>query len=155
MSFDIVPVAAWTQRIADNRAAALERIENDPARAAQWAEHLAARRAYGRVLGRRGRDPLFIHTPAYDDAVEAAQAPYLEHFEADLGAGGWRAINEAHYALIATALDRITAEAGDRDGPVRVLILFGAWHKYWFLRQLERRDDVHLVDARAYFAQTR
>lgn len=152
LGFAIIPVAAWTPAIADDRAAALARIEADPAREAQWSAHLAARRTYSQTVGGRAQDPLFIHSPAYDQAVEAAQAPYLTHFEADLGPGGWGAINEAHFALIAEALDRIAAEREPDDAePARVLILFGAWHKHWFLRALSERSDVRLIPAAPLF----
>lgn len=153
LGFAIIPVAAWTPTIADDRAAALARIEADPEREAQWTAHLAARRTYTQTVGSRAQDPLFIHSPAYDQAVEAAQAPYLTHFDTDLGPGGWGAINEAHYALIAEALDQIAAErASDAAEPARVLILFGAWHKHWFLRALSERGDVRLIPAAALFA---
>ena len=83
-------------------------------------------------------DPLRIHTRRYDEIVKLGMQPYSELFNDDLGPGGWENINRAHYALIEKVLDS-QAYAGQR-----ILITFGAWHKYWFIEQLEQRDDIVL-----------
>ena len=36
----------------------------------------------------------------------------------------------------------------------RILITFGAGHKYWFLEQLRQRSDVKLLDLRRYLPPT-
>ncbi len=145
MDFQIVGTAGWTQAIADNRQAALKRIENDPTRADQWTQHLAARRAYPRNLAGRGDDPLFIHTDEYDGLVEAAQTPYQRYFDQDLGAGGWTQINTAHTDLINRTLDDISGQG------LNALVTFGSWHKYMIKRSVIQRDDIHLEDAQALF----
>lgn len=145
MDFDILPGAGWTREIADNRRAALNRIENDPERADQWAEHLAARRAYSRELRGRGDDPNFIHTDEYDAIVEQAQGPYQRYFDPDLGPGGWTQINAAHTDLINSALDSITGKG------LNALVTFGSWHKYMIKRSLAGRADIDLLDARELF----
>src|SRR3546814_4171548 len=83
LGFEIVGTAGWTQAIADERQAALARIEHDPARAQQWAEHLAAYSAFQRATLGRADDPLFIHSSEYDRLVERAQTPYQRYFDAD------------------------------------------------------------------------
>ncbi|MEM8726033.1 MAG: hypothetical protein AAGE86_10985 [Pseudomonadota bacterium] len=145
MDFEIVATAGWTREIADNRGVALTAIESDPARAEQWAEHLAARRNYSRELDGRGDDPLFIHTQEYDAIVERAQTPYQRHFDADLGPGGWTQINRAHTDLINSALDTITGKG------LNALVTFGSWHKYMIKRSLAERSDIELLVARALF----
>ncbi|MEP2736819.1 MAG: hypothetical protein ABJP34_11040 [Erythrobacter sp.] len=145
MPFEFVGTAGWTQEIADNRQAALKKINEDPARADQWAEHLAARRTYSREIAGRGDDPLFMHTDAFDKLVERAQAPYQRYFDADLGTGGWTQINEAHTGLIGAALDTISGQG------LNVLITFGSWHKYMIKRALLQRDDVELIDPKRLF----
>ena len=60
---------------------------------------------------------------------------------------GWRAINEAHLAHINAALDAVSGQEK------RVLILFGAWHKYKIVEELAARPDVFLVDPVPLFAQ--
>ncbi|MEP3050117.1 MAG: hypothetical protein ABJP48_02495 [Erythrobacter sp.] len=146
MDFEIVATAGWTIDIHNNRRDALQRIENDPARVSQWAEHLAARRQYSRDLRGRGDDPLFIHTSEYDAFVERAQTPYQTHFDADLGAGGWTQINRAHTDLINAELDKITGQG------LNALITFGSWHKYMILRSLAGRDDIELRDPQRLFS---
>lgn len=143
--FEIEPAAGWTREIAVNRSAALKRIEEDPARAEQWAEHLAARRQYRQDIGNRGDDPLFIHTSEYDALVEKAQTPYQRYFDADLGPGGWSQINDAHNSLINVGLDRVSGQGK------RVLVTFGSWHKYKILRSLSGRSDIEFADARELF----
>jgi hypothetical protein len=146
LGFEIVGTAGWTQEIADNRQAALARIQRDPARARQWAEHLDAQAEFERAVGQRADDPRFIHSAEYDRLVERAQTPYQRYFDADLGAGGWTRINAAHNALINAELDRI----GGRG--LTAIVTFGSWHKYMILRSLVRRRDVELLDPRALFA---
>lgn len=146
LDFTIVGTAGWTQQLADARTAALKRIENDPARAAQWAQHRAAQAAYSRALAGRGDDPRFIHTRDYDVLVQNAQTPYQIYFDPDLGPGGWTRINAAHTALINDALDTLSGQG------LSVLVTFGAWHKHMIERSLLGRRDIALADAGALFA---
>ncbi|WP_422345649.1 hypothetical protein [Parasphingorhabdus sp.] len=145
LGFELVPVAAWTQKIADARRGELTQLKQDPSRTKDWAAHQAAIATYNRAVSGRSDDPLFIHSKAYDEAVKARQDVYQLMFGDDLGPGGWQNINAAHYQKIAVALD------GVKDQGKRVLILYGAWHKYWFLEQLETRDDIHLTNAAELF----
>ncbi len=146
MGFRILGTAGWTRKIADDRRAALNDIENDPARADQWAEHRAALREYSRELAGRGDDPLFIHTREFDRLVEASRTPYQEFFDEDLGPGGWTQINSAHTDLINSALDLISAKG------MTALVMFGNAHKYMILRSLAARDDIALLNTRDLFA---
>ena len=145
MDFTIEGTAGWTRQIADERAAALERIENDRDRASQWAQHLQARQEMTRALSGRGDDPRFIHSPEYDAIIQRGQTPYQVFFDADLGAGGWTQINAAHTGLINAALDRLSGQG------LRVLVIFGAWHKYMIERSLLLRGDVAKLDMRELF----
>ena len=143
MQFVPVPTAGWTAQMNDYRRAALARIAQDPARAAQWAEHEAAMAAMDRAITAIDGDdnPRVIHTRAYDRLIEQGLwGPYNTYFNDDLGDGGWDNINAKHYALIARHLDTV------RGRGRRVLITFGAAHKGWFLRKLRRRDDVTLLE---------
>ncbi len=146
LGFEMIPVAAWTQEIADDRRAALAQLKKDPARAKDWAAHQAAIASYNSAVSGRSDDPLFIHSETYDEAVKARQDVYEKMFGDDLGPGGWQNINAAHYQKIAVALD------GVKGREKRILILYGAWHKYWFLEQLETRDDIQLLGAADLFA---
>ncbi|WP_109355162.1 hypothetical protein [Sphingorhabdus sp. EL138] len=145
LGFEMVPVAAWTQEIADDRRAALALLEKDPARAQEWAAYQAAIASYGQAVRGRSDDPLFIHSQAYDSAVKERQQVYEKMFGNDLGPGGWQNINAAHYQKVSAALDQLRGQGK------RILIVYGAWHKYWFLEQLETRDDIRLVDAANLF----
>lgn len=145
LGFEIVGSAGWTRKIADDRTAALSRIQNDPARAEEWAEHRAALREFSRKIRGRGDDPRFIHTPDFDRLVEASRGPYERHFDADLGAGGWTQINRAHTQLINQQLDKISGHG------LTALITFGNAHKYKILESVEARSDIELLDTRALF----
>jgi len=145
MKFKLIGVAAWTRTLADFRADALRNIARDSNRAAEWQEHLEAYKTYQSKVGTKAGDPLFIHSPTYDNLVRAAQKPYQTYFDKDLGAGGWTNINSAHFENIAAALDDIKGQKK------RVLITFGAWHKYWLIEELSKRDDVIILDARSFF----
>lgn len=151
LNYNIVPTAGWSRQLANDRAAVLKRIENDPARKAQWDEHIAARRNLSRIQRGKNNDPLYIHTDQYDDEVKTAQTPYETYFDADIGAGGWGPINDAHIGLMMKGLDTIDGASAQK--PHRVLVIFGAWHKYKILEAMEKRDDVALIDARQFFAE--
>ena len=145
LGFDIVGAAGWTRKIADDRSAALMRIQDDPARAEEWAEHRAALREFLRKLNGRGDDPRFIHTPEFDRLVKASRQPYARYFDKDLGAGGWTEINQAHTSLINRQLDKISGQG------LTALITFGNAHKYKILESVEARSDIELIDTRALF----
>jgi len=146
-AFEVLGVARWTKAEADGRKAKLAAIERDPARRQQWQAWEASQKAFTDALDGRSSDPLFIHTPEYDRLVEARYAPHERYFDADLGSGGWDATNKAHWANISAALDRIKGQHK------RVLITFGAFHKYRILRELKQRKDVVVRDIRPYFVR--
>jgi len=139
--FEIEPCAAWTQPMHDARVAALQRFAEDPLYADA---HHAYELAEAQVERRHAAspiddgDPRVIHSDAYDQRTREALEPYDRFLNDYLGPGGWTQINAAHWALIAAALERHRGE--------RVLIMFGAGHKHWFLDRLRERDDVELVD---------
>lgn len=146
LGFEMVPAAAWTREIADQRRQKLGEIENDPARAAEWQEYEAALRAFGQAMSGKSDDPQFVHSKAYDDAVRKRQETYDRLFGKELRAGGWDAINRAHFSLVEAALDDLEGQQK------RILILYGAWHKYWFLDALDARSDIALIAAAPLFA---
>lgn len=139
LGFTMVPVAAWTQEIADDRSAVMRRLENDPSRDKDWAEYQAAIRTYNQAVAGKSDDPQYIHSHAYDEAVRARQETLQRLFGDELGAGGWKKINQAHLALINAALNDL------RGQEKRVLILYGAWHKYKILEGLEGRSNIHII----------
>ncbi len=145
MDFRIFGTAGWTREIADNRRDALQRIQSDPAREQEWAEHRAAQRENSRKIAGRGDDPLFIHTEEFDRLVEESRLPYQRNFDADLGPGGWTQINRVHTDLINSALDTISGKG------LTALIMFGTAHKYMILRSLADRSDIALKDTRSLF----
>ncbi len=148
MSFTVEPTAAWNAAMNHYRSAALERLAQDPARADEWAAHEAAMATMNAGFAAGGDDPMFIHSDAYDDLARAGYGgPYDTFFNDDLGPGGWTTINNAHYANIAKVLD------DHRNYGLRFVITYGAGHKYWFLDQLKKRNDITLIDPRPFFAE--
>ncbi len=136
MDFEIVPCAAWTADMASDRRAKLAALKTE--RPADWEEMTRSEDWADARLAAEGLDddPWKIHTPRYDAIVQRGLEPYDRLFNDILGPGGWTNINRAHYALISEALDR------RRDSGERILIMFGAWHKYWILDRLMEREDV-------------
>ncbi len=141
----IIGCAAWTPQIARNRRAALEAIQADPTRAAEWREHRAATREFAAKLRGRSDDPRFIHTINFDRLVANSREAYARHFDADLGPGGWTRINQGHNALLAKALDLLSGQG------LSALITFGTAHKYKILESLGQREDIALQDSAALF----
>ena len=145
LGFEMVPVAAWTKKMADDRRAKLKAIENDPARREDWAAHQSAIKRYNRTVSGKSDDPKFVHSKTYDAAVKDRQETFQHLFGTELGAGGWGRINSSHIALMMEKFDAIEGKKK------RVLVLFGAWHKYKILEALEARSDIELIDIRSYF----
>ena len=144
MHFKIVPCAAWTKAMSDDRQEKLARFKET--RPEDWAEMNRAETQADEQLRKEhlGEDPLKIHTERYDEITAAGLDPYNRLFNDELGAGGWDNINAAHYALITAALDRHKGEGK------RFLITFGAGHKGWFLKNLRQRDDITLRNPREF-----
>ena len=141
LDFEVIPTAGWTEPMSDFRAAYLDAYSRDPERAESWAEYQAAAAASGEALAAgAGDDPRWIHTDAYDDAYDIRMQVYARLFDADLGPGGWDAINASHWGNIERALDRHRGEGA------RFLLTYGAGHKGPFLRELRRRDDIVLLE---------
>ena len=151
MSFEVIPTAGWTEPMSDFRAGYLDAYARDPNRATEWAEYQAASAASAEALAAGGAndDPYWIHTDAYDEAYDIRMQVYARLFDADLGPGGWDAINASHWANIERALDRHRGEGA------RFLLTYGAGHKGPFLRELRRRDDVVLLDVAAFLDRLR
>jgi hypothetical protein len=109
---------------------------------AEYARRLAAVDArYSEALDAID-DPRVIHSSAYDERQRERLSLYDEYQNDLIGPGGWSSINAAHLRLI----DRAVAS---RRGQ-RVLVTFGAGHKYPFLDHLARDPGVRLIDLGPY-----
>lgn len=141
MDFTIIPTAGWTKPMADERTAKLKSIRQDSSRKADWATYLEGNRKSDSLYRATGRvnDPYFIHSPSYDSIQDIALQPYNRLFNVELGLGGWENINIAHYWNIEKALEKYRYQGK------RFLIIYGAGHKGWFLRQLKKRDDIDIL----------
>ncbi len=151
MRFEVIPTAGWTEPMSDFRAGYLDAYARDPNRATESAEYQAASTASANALAAGGAtdDPYWIHTDAYDEAYDIRMQVYARLFDADLGPGGWDAINASHWTNIERALDRHRGEGA------RFLLTYGAGHKGPFLRELRQRDDIVLLDVAAFLDRLR
>lgn len=140
MGFALVPVSSWNTAMSAYRDSAISRIQKDPARVKEWAtlQGNLALSAMRIKQGGASDAPEWIHTDAYD-AASAIDGDAWNHFDKELGTGGWDTINRAHYAHIARWLDQ------HKNQGKRVLITFGAAHKGWFLKQLRQRKDIEIL----------
>ena len=89
-------------------------------------------------------DPYFIHTDEYDRIQDISLQTYNTLFNEELALGGWENINIAHYWNIEKALEK------HRYQGKRMLIIYGAGHKGWFLRELRKRDDIKLLNMKPF-----
>ena len=150
LGFAVEPCAAWTRKMADDRRERIRQFEEAPRFAEQFA---AYQRREAEVEAEHAAhpidesDPLVIHSTLYDQRSKESLQPYDEYLNDWIGDGGWTHINQAHYDLIEAALARHRGE--------RVLITFGAAHKYWFLEKLNERKDLQLIDLRPILVQAR
>lgn len=142
MNFEIIPTAGWTKPMADERSAKLRAIRQDASRVDDWETYTAANALSDSVYKATGKtnDPYFIHTSTYDSIQDISLQVYNKLFNVELGLGGWENINIAHYWNIEKALEK------HRYKGKRFLIIYGAGHKGWFLRELKKRDDIDLLE---------
>lgn len=141
MDFTIIPTAAWTEQMADDRTEKMRAIRDDPNRYDDWQAYGYAKYQTDSIKEASGRqfDPYWINSPAYDEAGEVALSVYNDLFNEELGLGGWDNINKAHFAYIEKALDEYSSQGK------RIVITYGAGHKGWFLRELAKREDIKLI----------
>lgn len=146
LSFEIIPTAGWTKPMADERTNKLQAIRSDSSRTADWDAYTTANRKSDSMYKASGKvnDPYFIHSQAYDDIQDISLQTYNRLFNVELGLGGWENINIAHYWNIEKALEK------HRYTGKRFLIIYGAGHKGWFLRQLRKRDDIDLLEMKPF-----
>ncbi len=148
MDFVIEPSAGWTEAMAVARRARMKLFETSTEDSAAFAAYERDERWVQGWLAdypapMPDDDPFSIHSPAYDLRTKIELGPYEYHLNEVIGPpGGWRYINEEHFALIAAA---IAAHPGQR-----ILVTFGAGHKYWFVEQLRQMPGVVLRDVRPY-----
>jgi len=150
MGFVIEPCAAWTREMALLRKTRLAAWDNQDRYADSreaYAQALTALQTAGAMDIDTVDDPRIIHSVAYDLAVEAELSLYDRYQNDYLGPGGWSNINAAHFALIKSAIERHRGE--------RILITFGAGHKYWFLQHLRRQSNIQLMDMQRFLPPPR
>lgn len=148
MDFVIEPGAGWHQMMADYRKMRVEAFHNKVAFAGQKkaydkAEAWVAAWNAAHPLTVAEDDPLYLHSPQYDRRTKGELGPY-DHFLNDVigRPGGWTYVNEEHYVLIEEALRKHPGK--------RILITFGAGHKYWFLEQFKNLPEVDVIDVRPF-----
>ncbi len=146
MDFEIIPTAGWTRIMANERSSKLRTISKDTARVEEWGKYITARSITDSTYEATGKvnDPYFIHTDRYDEIQDIFLQEYNRLFNMELGLGGWDNINIAHYWNIEKALE------SQRYKGKRMLIIYGAGHKGWFLRELRKRDDIEILEMKPF-----
>lgn len=146
LDFQIIPTAGWTKPMADERSAKLRAISKDTSRTKDWEAYVMANKRSDSLYKATAKvnDPYFIHTNTYDSIRDIALQTYNSLFNVELGLGGWENINIAHYWNIEKALEKYRYQGK------RFLIVYGAGHKGWFLRELRKRDDIVLLDMKPF-----
>jgi len=148
MDFIVEPSAGWSAWMAQARQAKIEEFQTADAYAEAFAAYNRDEKWVTQWLAQHPApaaedDPFYIHSPRYDLRTKAELGPYEYYMNDVIGRpGGWTYINQEHFTLIETAIRK---HAGKR-----ILITFGAGHKYWFLEQLRWMPDVEVMDVRPF-----
>ena len=142
LNFEIIPVSAWTEQMAETREQKLYEISNDPDRQDDWEAYLLAKEKSADAIEAKGNgyDPLWINSTEYGDLLEIELKVYNQLFNDELGDGGWESIKKAHYSFIKKALDRFESKSK------KILIIFGAGHKSWLRKALSKTKTIKLID---------
>jgi len=148
MDFVVEPSAGWSEWMAQARRAKIEEFQTAEVYADLFAAYNQDETWVSAWLAQHPApaaddDPFYIHTPRYDLRTKAELGPYEYHMNDVIGRpGGWTYINEEHFTFIKAAIRKHPGK--------RILITFGAGHKYWFLEQLRWMPDVELMDVRPF-----
>lgn len=148
LGFEIVPCAAWTKPMNDLRKSRLHEFDN----ADQWAESRRRLELESATVDERWKnsavhddDPHVIHSDEYDQYVREVMSPVAAFQNNMVGPGGWWHINNSHMGLVREAIRQ-------RPGK-RLLVTFGAFHKYMFLDELRTRTDIKLLELGPYLPE--
>jgi hypothetical protein len=141
MNFELVPTAGWTKEMSDARSKKMSEIKADTTRIDDWNKYVSAYKLSDSLIkiSKNEFNPYWINSPTYDSLVEIELAVYNSLFNTELGLGGWDNINKAHYWYINESLN------SHKNEGKRFLITYGAGHKGWFLKELEKRDDINII----------
>jgi hypothetical protein len=140
MGFQLIPVSAWTEEMANAREDKLEEIKRDKNRSKDWQSYTQARQLSGELFEKyiQEFDPIKIHSEEFDQILNIELQVFSDLFNDDLGKGGWENINLAHYQLIDFELNKL------KNQNKKILILFGSGHKGWLIKKLQTRTDIVL-----------
>ena len=132
MGFQLIPVSAWTEEMANAREDKLEEIKRDKNRSKDWQSYTQARQLSGELFEKyiQEFDPIKIHSEEFDQILNIELQVFSDLFNDDLGKGGWENINLAHYQLIDFELNKL------KNQNKKILILFGSGHKGWLIKKL-------------------
>ena len=148
MDFAVEPAAAWTAEMNNLRNARIAQFREDPEHAEAFARYTARNAEIEAAQAKDPIDednPLVIHSDAYDKRTEEALEPYDTFLNDWIGPGGWTNINLGHAQLAEQAILRHPGK--------RILITFGAGHKYWMSRYLAERG-FQLGDIQPFLPQS-
>ena len=138
MGFQLIPVSAWTEEMANAREDKLEEIKRDKNRSKDWQSYTQARQLSGELFEKyiQEFDPIKIHSEEFDQILNIELQVFSDLFNDDLGKGGWENINLAHYQLIDFELNKL------KNQNKKILILFGSGHNGWLIKKLQTRTDI-------------
>ncbi len=149
MDFVVEPCAGWTKKMALERRERIKLFSTSEQTAGKYKAYQAAEEQVKKQLDANPvveDDPLVIHSKIYDERTKLELRAYDEYLNDWIGAGGWTNINQAHYDLIEKTIAKYPGK--------KILITFGAGHKYCFLEKLKHRKDIQLMDIKDYLPRT-
>ncbi len=139
LGYTVVPVSGWRPEASTARREFWKGVGKSEQMRERRRIYDAVNEAFKEIRKREGGigNAAFVNSQHQADMYQLLRTCWSACFDDGLGTGGETAINRAHWQNIAKALD---AHRGKR-----VLIVYGAAHRYWFLRELRQRKDVELV----------
>lgn len=138
MGYAVEPVSGWREAVSSDRKRFWDEHGKDPEVVRLRGVHDRAKQALDEIVKREGSTLWFLNTPHYTDAKRIERSVWSACFDEGLGRGGEVAINTEHYNTIERALKRHASK--------RILIVYGAAHRYWFIDRLVKNKAVTLVD---------
>lgn len=142
LGYEVVPVSGWKPRVSQDRKAYWDANPNGPASSSY--REAQQRFVEARKRNRASENPCWVNGPEYLELAGAARRALAEAADSELGEAAVMRINEAHWRGIGAAIETHRRQ--------RILLVYGARHRWYTQPRIQALEDVTLLDVRDFMA---
>lgn len=141
LGYEVVPVSGWTPEVSKDRKAYRAEHPQGPREPDSSATRSAFKAAAAKH--RANENPRWLNGPEYLELSGRAERAKSNAADHELGQAGVEAINAAHFRLVARAIEEHRGR--------RILLVYGALHRWYMQPRIEAMQGVTLLDVRRFF----